>query len=1256
MSGRQYRAARDGRARAAAQQMRRNERTRPRYARRVGPARIPVTKTAAWATHKVDVMRSLFPTLFAAFGLALALLPLGDAARPLALAPADDSRALPALPLRFESNQGQSDPRVAFVARGHGWSTFLTRDESVLVVRPPNAGRAAILRTRPIGGTTSLPVGLDRARGVVHHLRGADPRHWHAGVATYERVVYREVWPGVDLVYHGDQHRLEYDFVVAPDADPAAIVLEIDGAERVSIERGDLVLGLDGGRVVFEAPVLHQQRDGSRDRVAGRWRLLGERRVGFEVAAYDRERPLVIDPVLGVSTYLGGGGSEDGFDNMGVAADDTGIYVTGTTDSSDFPIEGAVQGEKQGLADAFVTKLDPTGTEVLWSTFLGGTGLDSGQAIVIDATHSAYVAGFTASADFPGRIVPGAGSDDFDAFVTKLSPDGSSLEFTTVLGGSQFDFALGVDLDSAGNVWLTGDTESDDFPLANPLQAAMAGIEFFDAWIASVDGGDGSLAFSTYLGGSALDSGQDIEVAADDAVYVTGFTLSNDFPTVNPAQPAPGGNVDAFLARLAPGATSITFSTYLGGEETDRGISLGVDAFGNAYVVGDTFSGDFPCTIEPFGGFVDAFVAKYDASGTRVWSTCLGGDSADVGLGVETDASGNSFVTGNTFSLTFPIKFGFQGDRGGNVDAFVAAYDPEGRRRWSSYLGGTDGDRGLGIALDGEGAAWVVGDTFSDDFPTNDPLQPARAGIRDAFVARVPAIEQRVLEDPALRVVQVAVGFAEPMAMAFLGEDDLLVLEKDGHVRRVTAGVLDPDPLLSFDVSDTNGGPWGMVLHPGFPEPAFVYFLFTALEGDPPLPVANRVVRARWSGGALVEPTTIADLPSEPDHGQEGGMLAFGPDGRLYVSLGDVGTAGQAQNFASGPAADGSAGVLRLEDDGSVPADNPFVSAGGGFERYFAFGVRGPFAMAFDPVSGALWASDDSLGEYDELNLLAPGANGGWSSIVGPTKRFGAATGLTPVSGSSYVDPALSWRDPIVPRGMTFLDSDALGEQYRDQLFLGSAADGRLFRLDPDASRTGFDFEGRAARDGIVDGETELAETVFAIGFGSVADLEVGPDGLLYVLSTTLGQLFRIERRADLDLRLYTTATTALLPGAPLPIRLEISNDTDLTQNFGIMLTMVPPRGGEFAFIGPLAIDLAPRDGTVIADLGANVPEGAVGGRWQVKGLLFRLDSGEVDRARIEFQVIPEPGAGATALTALGALAVCVRRAGLVRNQGEAPL
>jgi glucose/arabinose dehydrogenase len=1188
-------------------------------------------------------MRRLIPTLLVTAGLA-ALLPLRDGAHPIAFDPAGEPRGIPALPLRFESNQGQSDPRVAFVARGHGWSTFLTRDESVLVVRPPRAGRAAILRTRPVGGTATGPVGLERAPGVVHHLHGADPEHWRAGVPTYERVAYRDVWPGVDLVYHGDRHRLEYDFVVAPSGDPAAIVLEIDGAERISIERGDLVLGLDDGRVVFEAPVLHQQRDGALDRVAGRWRLVGERRVGFEVAAYDRTRPLVIDPVLGVSTYLGGSGSEDGFDNMGVAVDDTGIYVTGTTDSADFPIEDALQGEKQGFADAFVTKLDPTGTEVLWSTFLGGAGLDSGQAIAIDATGSAYVAGFTASEDFPTRTEPGVGSGDFDAFVAKLAPDGSSLDFATFLGGSKFDFALGVALDSAGQVWLTGDTESDDFPLANPLQAAIASSEFFDAWVASIDGSDGSLEFSTYFGGAALDSGQDIAVGTDGAVSVTGLTLSTDFPAVNAAQPANNGNVDAFLMRLAPGATSISFSTYIGGEETDRGIGVGLDAFGNAYVVGDTFSGDFPTTLEPFAGFADAFVAKYDATGARVWSTCLGGDSADVGLAVATDASGNSFVTGNTFSLTFPIRFGFQGDRGGDVDAFVAAYDPDGRPRWSSYLGGTDGDRGLGIALDGEGAVWVVGDTFSDDFPTNDPLQPARDGIRDAFVARVPAIEQRVLEDPALRVVQVAAGFAAPMAMAFLGADDLLVLEKDGRVRRVTAGVLDPDPMLRFDVSDADGGPWGLAVHPAFPDTPHVYFLFTAVAGDPPLPVANRVVRARWNGDALVEPTTIAELPGGPDHGQEGGMLAFGPDGRLYVSLGDVGTAGRAQNVATGPAADGSAGVLRLDDDGGVPSDNPFVSAGTGFEPYFAFGVRGPFAMAFDPLNDALWATDDSLGEYDELNLLTPGGNAGWSRIAGPTRRFGPVTGLTPVGGSSYVDPALSWREPIVPRGMTFLGSDALGEQYRDQLFLGGSGDGRIFRLDPDASRTAFDFEGRGARDGIIDGEFELAETVFAIGFGSVAELEVGPDGLLYVLSSTLGRLFRIERRADLDLRLFTTATTALLPGDPLPIRLELTNDSDATQDFGILLMMVPPRGGQLALLGPVDVTLAPHGESSIADLGAAVPDAAIGGRWQVKGTLFRLDSGEVDRARIEFQVIPEPAGGAIALATLGALAALTRR------------
>jgi glucose/arabinose dehydrogenase len=1167
---------------------------------------------------------------------ALALLPLrAEAPRREA---AGAGSAVPALPLRFEENRGQSDPRVAYLARGRGWSAFLARGESVLAVRPPGAARAAVLRMRPVGAAAVAPEGRERARGVVHHLRGADPRGWRTNVPTFERVAYDALWPGIDLVYHGDQRRLEYDFVVAPGADPDRIALAIDGAERVAIEYEALVLEVAGGRVVFDAPRLYQERDGAREPVAGRFRLDAAGHVGFAVAAWDATRPLVIDPVLGFSTYLGGSGSEDGFDNMGVAVDATGVYVTGTTDSSDFPIDDdAPQPEKGGFADAFVTKLDPSGTEVLWSTFLGGVELDSGQAIALDSTHAAYVAGFSASPDFPGRSDGGPAPGDFDAFVAKIAPTGAGIDFVRFLGGARLDFALGVDIDAAGNVWLAGDTESADFPTRFALQPAIGGLEFFDAWVAAVSGDDGALLFSSYLGGAAIDSGQDVEVGEDGSVYVAGFTLSNDFPTANAAQPVKAGNVDAFLTKLAPGGSAITYSTYLGGEETDRAIGLAVDAFGNAFVAGDTFSGDFPTTREAFGGFADAFLAKYDAAGALAWSTCLGGDSADVGLAIEADASGNTFLTGNTFSLTFPIKFGFQGERGGDVDAFVAAYDPRGLRRWSSYLGGSDGDRGLGIALDADGAAWVVGDTYSDDFPTLDAPQSARDGIRDAFVTRVPAIEQRLLADPALRVVQVVAGLEEPMAMAFVGEADVLVLEKNGSLRRVTSGVLDPAPLATFAVSDADGGPWGVAVHPAYPASPLVYLLFTAVSGDPPEPVANRVVRGRLEGGTLGDLVTLANLPAGPDHGAEGGTLAFGPDGHLYVSIGDVGSAGRAQNVAAGPAADGSGGVLRLADDGTTPSDNPFVSAGGGFERYAAFGLRGPFAIAFDPVSGALWAADATIDEYDELVRLTPGANGGWSRRVGPTSRAGPATALTPLAGSAYADPALSWRDPIVPRGMVFLPTDVLGEQYRDQLFVGSAADGRLFRLDPDATRTGFDFEGFGPRDRVIDGEGEIAETAFGIGFGSISDLEVGPDGALHVLSASLGQIFRIERRADLDLRLTTTATGAFASGDPVPVRLELSNDTDETQNFGILLTLFSPSGRELSFLGPLVLEIAPRGETSIDDLGVIVPNDAGGGRWQVKGTLFRLDSGAVDLARAEFQVIPEPEAAA-----LGAIACLV--------------
>ena len=517
------------------------------------------------------------------------------------------------LSMQFEQNRGQMDPRVRFMSRGRGYQLFLTNSEAVLVLRgnrprteepkaqygtvqiPEVDGDKSILRMSLVGALTPESVRGSQALSTrVNYLRGSDPSRWQKAVPTFARVEYAKVYPGIDLVYYGNQQRLEYDFKVRAGADPSQLTLGFDGAERIEVDdSGDLVLATRAGEVVLHAPVVYQEIDGERRPVDGAWALRDEGRAGFTLGHYDVAQPLIIDPVLEFSTYLGGSGSEDALDNMGVALDASGnIYIAGTTDSADFPTTGDIQDQFVAITDAFVVKLDPSGSQTLYATYLGGDGLDSGQAVAVDEDGNAYVGGFISSTDFP-TLAPlqGTSGGDFDGFVAKLDPTGSSLVYSTYIGGSGRDFVLGIDVDDVGQVYMTGDVESVDFPTLNPLQPVWGGV--WDAWAAKLTASGDVLAYSTYLGGSFADSGLDIKVDANGFVYVAGFTISSDFPTANAFQDVSAGDVEAYVLKLTPDGSAFVYSTFLGGDNTDRALGIDVDNFGNAYVVGDSHDETF---------------------------------------------------------------------------------------------------------------------------------------------------------------------------------------------------------------------------------------------------------------------------------------------------------------------------------------------------------------------------------------------------------------------------------------------------------------------------------------------------------------------------------------------------------------------------------------------------------------------------------------------------------------------------------------
>jgi Beta-propeller repeat len=512
------------------------------------------------------------------------------------------------LPLAFEANQGQSDPKVKFLSRGAGYSLFLTSDAAVLTLQPPvpsplGAGEArnrhpqsarAVLRMKLVNANPNTTVsGLDELPGKSNYFIGNDPKKWHANVQQFSRVHYENVYPGVDLLYYGHQRELEYDFVLQPGANPQAIRLGIEGVRKLRLVRGNLVLTSAVGDVHLRSPHIYQEANGMRQEVRGRYVITSKDEVGFEVAAYDHRRELVIDPVLAYATYLGGSGEDFG---SGIAVDSVGhAYVTGTTESIDFPTANPHQPiYGGGCCDAFVTKFNADGSALVYSTYLGGRDFDSGRGIAVDSVGNAYVTGQTTSTDFPtANALQPTRNGGSDAFVAKINASGSALVYSTYLGGSDGEGGSGIAVDSAGHAYVTGDTLSSDFPTKNAIQPTYAGNQ--DVFVAKINAAGSALVFSTYLGGNSYEQGIGIAVDSADNTYLTGITESTDFPTANAIQPTYGGDFgDAFVTEINAAGSALVYSTYLGGNDDDAGVGVAVDSAGNTYVTGFTRSLDFP--------------------------------------------------------------------------------------------------------------------------------------------------------------------------------------------------------------------------------------------------------------------------------------------------------------------------------------------------------------------------------------------------------------------------------------------------------------------------------------------------------------------------------------------------------------------------------------------------------------------------------------------------------------------------------------
>lgn len=646
-------------------------------------------------------------------------------------------------PLSFEENRGQVADGVSYYSIGPAHQTFFMDDR--IVIRPTlgPTDSAIPIQLRFKGGSAEVePVGEDPLPTRSSYFLGSDSGRWKTGIRHFRRVRYRDLYPGIDLIFYGDGRNLEYDLIVAPGADPSQVRFSFEGADQLKLSpEGHIILSTSVGQLVHRAPKIYQARDASRKKIGGRATLSAEGTVGFRLDSYDPTLPLTIDPVLVYSTYLGG---TRGDVIQGVAVDAEGnVYVAGSTGSLDFPLVDPLQDEFAGggatIGDIFVSKIDPSGSYLVYSTYVGGDTTEVGRSLALDAAGQVYVTGTTFSSDFPST----AGSFQPECsgqcpFLFKLSADGSRLVYSTFLGRGD---GTAVAVDADGQAILTGRTTSADFPVRNAFQPERGGLA--DAFAAKFNAAGADLIFSTLVGGSgednldADDGGAAVDAAGN--IYISGTTDSTDFPVANPVQVQNGGEEDAFLVKLNPQG-GLVYSTYLGGSNDDTGQGVAADAAGNAHWIGSTVSDDFPVTpgalqTEPGGGNGDAFVVKIPPQGGALtFATYLGGPGRDNGVAVAVDGQGR-IVAGGRAAAGYPTQDPFRPLVG--VDAFVSKLTPDGSGLvYSVPLGGGSSETVLALATRGT-TVYAAGDTVSPDFPILAALQPRTAGGTEAFLAQI---------------------------------------------------------------------------------------------------------------------------------------------------------------------------------------------------------------------------------------------------------------------------------------------------------------------------------------------------------------------------------------------------------------------------------------------------------------------------------------------------------------------------------------
>jgi hypothetical protein len=650
----------------------------------------------------------------------------------------------------FEPNRGQADRRVDFVSHGPGYTLLLAPDAAYLNLIPDVTAPAAkgqALRFRLLGANPRVHgEGREPQGGKSNYFIGNSSDLWRTGIPQYSRVLYHQIYRGIDLTYYGAGQRLEYDFVLGPRADPGKIRLAVDGADRIRIDDGgDLVMTVGRAEIREGKPFVYQDTPAGRRRIEASYFPLGGNAVGFKIARYDRRVPLVIDPTLVFSTYFGGNGNDGGH---GIALDASGnIYICGVTASTN--LSGGDIGQPfSGVSTAFVAEISPSGT-LIFSTFIAGADDEAvANGVALDGSGDIYLSGLTYSSSFPVQNpIQAVFGGQLDAFALELNNSGNALIYSTYLGGSLGDYATSISVDAEGNAYVSGTTESSNFPIANASQPALAGSS--NAFATKIAALGASLVYSTYIGGNAVDYNNGATIDANGNFYVYGDTSSTNFPVLNAIQPTFCGWQQGEQVQQNHGWVAMLnslgfplYSTYVCGSAAGDSVrAAAVDGYGDLFISGNTASTTFP-TLNPIqsqygGGSYDAFVMELSPAGSLLYSTYLGGNGEDLGDGAAIDALGNLYVVGYTYSTNFPTVNPIQSGNAGSSDAFLTKINAAGSAiTFSTYLGGSQSDQARGVALDPLARAYLVGQTASNNFAAAAALQPAYGGgSNDAFVS-----------------------------------------------------------------------------------------------------------------------------------------------------------------------------------------------------------------------------------------------------------------------------------------------------------------------------------------------------------------------------------------------------------------------------------------------------------------------------------------------------------------------------------------